>query len=217
MRDADLLRALSRDLAVCRRARHVARKGIATTERQALFAAANEDDVLLRIAAAKRVEDVAALRGWDERCAALGDERDRMRQVLRSTRLLGPAITPRSSPVRGTVAVGYGQAGQRPVTAGFRNGVAMRTKAGESVRASAEGRVAFSGEVPGSGRVVVIDHGRRTYSVYGKIGRSLVSVGQEVAAAETVARARTGLMYFSIRHRGRSVDPLAWIASAPKG
>ena len=215
-RDAVLLRALSRDLAVCRRTLHVARKGLATTELQAVVASAHDDEVLLRIASAKRAEDLVALGGAEERCAALAEERLRLREVLRSTRLLGPAIGPRQAPVQGTVVVRYGQAGRKPGTAGFRNGVALRTRRGESVRASAPGRVAYSGQLPGSGSVVVIDHGRRTYSVYAKIGPSRVRVGQEVDAGETVARAGTGLLYFSVRHRGRAVDPLDWVAGAPK-
>lgn len=216
-RDADILRALSRDLAICRRARHVAKKGLAATERQTLAAAASDDWVRLRIAAAKRAEEVAVLGDWEERCGALAAERDRVREVLRSARLFGPPIAPRHAPVKGSVAVRYGDAGTRPGTAGFRNGVALRTRAGESIHASAGGRVAYSGDLPGSGPVVVVDHGRRTYSVYAKIDRSLVSVGEEVVAGQTVARARAGLLYFSIRHRGRAVDPLVWVASAPKG
>lgn len=215
VRDADVLRALSRDLAVCRRAVHVARKGLASTEYRAVVAAAGENDALLRIATAKRAEELVALEREEKRCAALVEERTRLREVLKSQRLFGPPITPRQTPVRGTVAVRYGHAGRRPGTHGFRNGIAMRTRGGESVRASAPGRVAYAGDLPGSGSVVVIDHGRRTYSVYAKIKAAIVEVGQEVAAGETVARAEQGLLYFSIRHRGRAVDPLAWVAKAP--
>ncbi len=217
VRDADILRALSRDLAVCRRAVHVARKGIAATELHGVVAAANADEALLRLAAAKRAQDVAALGEGEERCSALVAERQRLRGVLRSTRLLGPPIKPRQSPVQGDVAVRYGQAGRQPGTAGYRNGIALRTRGGESVRATAPGRVAYSGELPGSGSVVVIDHGRRTYSVYAKIGSSIVEVGEKVGAGQTVARARPGLLYFSVRHRGHAVDPLGWVANAPKG
>lgn len=217
VRDADILRALSRDLAVCRRAVHVAKKGIATTEYQAVVAAARANDALVRIAAAKRVEELAALARAQERCAALAEEREHLRDVLESTRLFGPPITPRQPPVQGPVAVRYGQAGRRPGTHAFRGGVAMRTRGGESVRATAGGRVAYAGDLPGSGSVVVIDHGRRTYSVYAKIGSSVVEVGEEVNAGQTVARAETGLLYFSIRRRGRAIDPLDWVREAPKG
>lgn len=215
IRNADVLRALSRDIAVCRRAVHVARKGMAATEHQAVLAAAARDEARLRIAVAKRVESLAALRREEKRCEALVVERVRLREVLRSVRLFGPPITPRRPPVAGAVAVRWGEAGRRPGTHAYRNGIAMRTRGGESVRATATGRVAYAGELPGSGAVVVIDHGRRTYSVYARIENGVVSVGQEVEAGETVARARQGLLYFSIRHRGRAVDPLAWLANAP--
>lgn len=217
VRDADVLRALARDLSVCRRSVHVAKKGIAATEYQAVVAAAAGNEPLVRIAIAERAEEFAALALEEARCSSLEAERVRLREVLKSTRLFGPPITPRQPPVGGTIAVRYGDAGSRPGTHGFRNGIAMRTKGGESVRASAPGRVAYSGDLPGSGSVVVIDHGRRTYSVYAKIKSSLVEVGEEVDAGQTVARARSGLLYFSIRHRGRAVDPLGWVAQAPKG
>lgn len=214
--DADLVRALSREISVCRRTLHVARKGLAATEYQAVVAVAEANDPLLRLAAHKRTEDAARVGEIASRCSDLEAEREHLRDVLRSTRLHGPPIRPRQVPVEGRVAVRYGQAGRRPGTAGFRNGIALRTRGGESVRATAPGRVAYAGDLPGSGSVVVIDHGRRTYSVYAKIGSSLVSAGDEVDSGQTVARARTGLLYFSVRRRGRPVDPLAWVSDAPR-
>ena len=211
VRHAEILRALSRDLSVCRRALHTARKAVASTEQQGVRAAVTRDEPLVRLARLKREADAEAVREWQERCSALEAERQRLREVLQSTRLLGPPITPRRPPVEGAVSVRYGQAGVRPGTAAFRNGVGIRTRGGEAIRASAPGRVAYSGELPGSGPVVVLDHGRRTYSVYARIRSSIVEVGEEVDAGQTLARGETGLLYFSIRRRGRAVDPLAWV------
>ncbi len=215
VRVGDILRALSREVSVCRRARHVARKGLAATERRGIAAAAAGDDIRLRIAAAKRAVDGAALAVEEARCDRLEQERAQMREALHSTRLRGPAIVPRRQPVDGAVEISYDDAGQRRGTAEFRNGVGLRTRAGEPVRATAPGRVAYVGEVPGPGPVVVVDHGRRTYSVYARIARSLVTVGEEVDAGQAVAWARPGLLYFAIRRHGVAVDPLGWVADAP--
>jgi len=208
---ADRLRALSRDVAVCRRAQHLAGKAWLASEQQALHALAEKDPVGTRVALAQVAEDLQGVRRWKERCVRLRAQRTRLRDTLRESRSLGPPSEPWRAPVGGTVAIRFGQAGRLHGTAGFRNGVALRTSAGEEVHATARGRVAYAGALAGSGPVVVIDHGRRTYSVYARIDEPTVAPGAEVEAGATIARARTALLYFSIRRRGRPIDPMTWV------
>lgn len=76
----------------------------------------------------------------------------------------------------------------------------------------AEGRIIHVGEMPGYGLVVIIDHGRRYYSIYGRLSKVVVEVGQEVSLAEEIARASAAAdvrrtFYFEIRKAGEPQSP----------
>ncbi len=90
--------------------------------------------------------------------------------------------------------------------------LALRDERGRSARAVADGRVAFVGVIPGWGRVVVLDHGYRTHSVYGGMAALVVEPGERVAAGGIVGSGAGpgGRILFGIRRRGRPVDPAAW-------
>src|SRR5690606_2297580 len=98
----------------------------------------------------------------------------------------------------------------------FRNGVGLRTRPGEPIRATARGKVVYAGELSGLGHVIVVSHGRRTYSIYGRVAEAVVMRGMEVEAGEQAARAGAegGVIYFSVRERGKPVDPVAWLRFA---
>jgi septal ring factor EnvC (AmiA/AmiB activator) len=210
-REVDALHGVGRELAVCRRALHLAKGGLGATQRQALRALAMRDRVLVRLVEAQRAQDARDVLSWQAICDRLATERGRLRQALRVSRELGPPIQPRIRPVAGPVRVRFGQAGRSPGTAEFRNGVALGVRPGDTVRATARGKVAFAGVLARSGPVVVIDHGARTYSVYAKIAEALVVRGMEVDPGEPVGRAGFEPLYFSIRRRGHALDPLAWL------
>ncbi|MEW6272652.1 MAG: peptidoglycan DD-metalloendopeptidase family protein, partial [Thermodesulfobacteriota bacterium] len=214
--DWQMLRGVARELATCRRGLHEAEKTLAETELAALRAYAREDAVLLRLASAQREADTRLVERWRESCAALEAKRGELRALHRASLFPGPPIEPRQAPVLGRVEVAFGEAGLPGKPRAFRNGVALRTRSGEVVRASAPGKVVFSGDLAGAGRVVVVSHGRRTFSVYGRVAEALVVRGMDVEAGEAVARAgEGGTIYFSVRERGKPVDPIAWLRSEP--
>ncbi|HEY8515186.1 MAG TPA: peptidoglycan DD-metalloendopeptidase family protein [Candidatus Binatia bacterium] len=211
-----MLRGVARELAACRKGLHEAEKTLAETELVALRAYAKEDAVLLRLASAQREADARLVERWRESCAALEARRLELRAQHRASLFPGPPIEPRLAPVAGRVEVAFGEAGLPGKPRAFRNGVGLRTRPGEIVRASAPGKVVFSGDLAGAGRVVVVSHGRRTFSVYGRVAEALVVRGMEVEAGEPVARAgEGGTLYFSVRERGKAVDPIAWLRMEP--
>jgi murein DD-endopeptidase MepM/ murein hydrolase activator NlpD len=214
--DWQMLRGVGRELASCRRGAHEAEKTLAETELAALRAYAREDAVLLRLASAQREADARLVERWRESCAALEAKRSELRVLHRASFFPGPPIEPRRAPVAGRVAVAFGEAGLPGKPRAFRNGVALHTRPGEPVRASAPGKVVFSGDLAGSGLVIVVSHGRRTYSVYGRVAEALVVRGMDVEAGEPIARAGDGgAIYFSVRERGKPVDPIAWLRGEP--
>src|SRR5690606_25781323 len=117
----------------------------------------------------------------------------------------------------GGLAVAFGEAGLPGKPHAFRNGVGLRVRPGEVVRATAPGKVVFAGDLAGAGKVVVISHGRRTFTVYGRVAEALVVRGMQVEAGEPIAAAGSGpaVIYFAVRERGKAVDPVAWLRADP--
>ncbi len=91
-------------------------------------------------------------------------------------------------------------------------GVDGEAEVGARVEAMAAGRVAFVGPMPGFGTVVILDHGKRHYSLYGRLGESMVSKGMLVPARRVLGT--TGQLsekgrnfYLEVRKDGVAVDP----------
>ena len=120
-------------------------------------------------------------------------------------------------PARGSVTGRFGR--QAPGRLGapvVRNGVELGTADGTVVRAVHEGTVAFSGPFTGYGNLVIVDHGDRSYSLYGHMAGVEVTTGQRVevqAPLGTSGRSPAGTpaLYFELRIDGAAVDPLQWL------
>jgi septal ring factor EnvC (AmiA/AmiB activator) len=96
----------------------------------------------------------------------------------------------------------------------FSKGLEYRTAEGTQVRAVLGGRVAFSGEMPGYDTVVIIDHGERSYSLYGRLGKSMVAQGDLVSSRDIIgvtsaADSKGRNFYFETRKNGSPVDPVS--------
>lgn len=93
------------------------------------------------------------------------------------------------------------------------NGVELLVEEGGIVKGVQAGTVRFVGEMPGFGPVVVIDHGDRFYSMYGRLGRVAVAVGSRVEKGGEIGivgkpGARGSNFYFESRRAGHPVDPV---------
>ncbi len=94
----------------------------------------------------------------------------------------------------------------------FSKGLEYKTPEGSQVKAVLGGRVAFAGVMPGYGTVVIIDHGERSYSLYGRLGKSHVKQGdlvqrRDVLGVTSAADAKGRNFYFETRKNGAPVDP----------
>lgn len=104
----------------------------------------------------------------------------------------------------------------------LRNGVELRARGNETVRAFAEGRVALVGELPGYAHVVVLDHGEGQYSLTGRLWGVTVEEGQTVKRGQVLGRVAPktiddGLgrtVYFEVRHGEQPVDPAPYLRRA---
>jgi len=119
-------------------------------------------------------------------------------------------------PVRGRVIGRFG----RPVPwrMGEPNrGVDIRAEPGATVVAAKSGRVNTFQDVPGYGKVVVLEHQDGTVTFYGHNARILVRHGTWVKQGEPIALAgASGLsggteVHFRIMRNGQFVDPVAYL------
>lgn len=118
-----------------------------------------------------------------------------------------------SWPVPGEVRhrFGYSAAGRPPL-----RGIELESENGTAVHAIHEGTVAFAGSFTGYGRLVIVDHGGQTFSLYGNLADVSVQRGARIEQGAVIgAVGGTGevapSMYFELRVDGRAVDPLQWL------
>jgi septal ring factor EnvC (AmiA/AmiB activator) len=100
----------------------------------------------------------------------------------------------------------------------FRRGIEIAVREGEPVRAVADGQVAYADWYKGYGKLVIIEHGPGSYTLYGNLSRLDLGKGDQVARGQVIGLAgETGSLkgsklYFEIRQNGEAQDPLAWLA-----
>jgi septal ring factor EnvC (AmiA/AmiB activator) len=120
-------------------------------------------------------------------------------------------------PVRGELLSGFGKTRHREFgDEVFRNGIDIGVATGEEVKAVEKGTVAFADRFAGYGRMVIVDHGERYYTVYAHLSELLKKSGDKVQRGETLGLAGDSdslagsKLYFELRKDGRSVDPVPW-------
>ncbi len=94
-------------------------------------------------------------------------------------------------------------------------GLALGGKAGDAVRAAADGRVIFSGAGPrGYGNLIIVKHSNELLSVYAHNRSLAVKEGETVKRGQKIAElGNSGTdkpkLHFEIRQQGKPIDPIA--------
>jgi lipoprotein NlpD len=102
----------------------------------------------------------------------------------------------------------------QPVSGG---GILLSGRLGQDIRASASGRVVYSGSgIRAYGNLIIIKHGENWLSAYAHSRDSLVHEGQDVLLGQVIGHMGEGapekpVLYFEIRRNGRPVDPLGFL------
>ncbi|MFB1486725.1 MAG: peptidoglycan DD-metalloendopeptidase family protein [Thiocapsa sp. C3-sup] len=115
-------------------------------------------------------------------------------------------------PLEGSLAQRF-SAGDRT-----RQGIRIRGRAGEQVKAAGDGQVVYSGGgLKGYGNLIIIKHNDKYLSAYGFNRRLLVAEGDRVKRGQAVAEVGQAvegggyLLHFEIRRDGTAVDPLLYL------
>ena len=120
-------------------------------------------------------------------------------------------------PVRGEITGGFGKVRHPEFSAEvFRKGIDIEAPIGEEIKAVEKGKVVFAERLSGYGRMVVVDHGERYFSIYAHLSEILKKIGDTVKRGETLGRVGDSdslagsRLYFEMRKDGKSIDPLPW-------
>ena len=110
-------------------------------------------------------------------------------------------------PAAGTVLQNFSETSSK--------GLSLAGKAGDSVRAAADGKVIFSGAGPrGYGNLIIVKHNNELLSVYAHNRSLSVKEGENVKRGQKIAElGNSGTdkpkLHFEIRQQGKPIDPLA--------
>lgn len=103
------------------------------------------------------------------------------------------------------------------------NGVIIKAKQGNNVRAISHGRVAYADWLRGYGLLIILDHGDGYMSLYGHNESIKKETGDWVvpgdiigSVGDTGGQKRAGL-YFEIRHNGKPTNPKIWCRKVRQG
>jgi len=97
------------------------------------------------------------------------------------------------------------------------NGIDIAGRRGTNIRATAEGKVVYTGSaLTGYGKLVIIKHNDDYLSAYAHNDKILVKEQQQIKAGDIVAKmgdtdAQRVMLHFEVRFRGKSVDPLKYL------
>jgi septal ring factor EnvC (AmiA/AmiB activator) len=98
----------------------------------------------------------------------------------------------------------------------FRKGIDIEASLGDDVKAVEGGKVVFADRFSGYGKMMIIDHGQRYYTLYAHLSELLKKPGEPVRRGEPIAQVGDSdslagaRLYFEIRKDGKPLDPIPW-------
>jgi len=120
-----------------------------------------------------------------------------------------------SMPVFGKLTSGFGMR-MHPITnkEAHHDGIDIALKEGTPIKASAGGKVVFSGEQKGYGKVIVVKNGDYE-TLYAHCSELLYKKGDNIKQGQKIALSgNTGVstgphLHFEVRYKGKAVDPFS--------
>lgn len=130
----------------------------------------------------------------------------------------GPAQAPHSLPwpAHGRVVASFGKQYLPELrTWVVHHGIRLATGPRAPVHPVREGKVIFAGPFRSYGSVIIVDHGRKFYTIYGRLGQMFKKPGDRVGSSDVLGTAETsgpgGVFYFEIRQSVDALDPIVWL------
>jgi septal ring factor EnvC (AmiA/AmiB activator) len=125
-------------------------------------------------------------------------------------------------PVSGKVVSTFGTKRHKKFGTKIRsNGIEFATEHLSPVVAIYSGQVLYSAKVKGYGKVIIIDHGDKYYTLTANLAEVTKEAGSQAEAGELIGYAgyspmpgEEGKVYFEVRHLGKALDPQDWLLPA---
>jgi septal ring factor EnvC (AmiA/AmiB activator) len=185
-------------------------------------------DKLLALIRSKRTHYEKMIRELEEsskKLNAMIKEMEKKRRALKETGRTFKALKGRLPwPVNGEIVVPFGKYRDPKFNIlVFKNGVEIKSKKGEYVRAIHDGRVVYADWFKGYGQLIIISHGGGYHSLYGNLSEIFYKTGDIIKRGKPVGRvghsglSDTPTLYFEIRYKGKPVDPTRWLKKKVPG
>lgn len=157
------------------------------------------------------------LRRADRLGSSLSEATDSMRvhrEVFRSRPSIRPVTTSGA-----WISSSFSRSRAHPVLLNNQphTGIDISARSGSPIQAAARGTVTFSGQTPGYGKMVEVDHGYGYKTRYAHASRLLAAVGQEVRRGDVIAEVgQTGLttgpnLHYEVLVGGEPVNPRSFL------
>lgn len=95
------------------------------------------------------------------------------------------------------------------------DGINIQASAGTYIKAAQSGKVLFSGNLPGHGNTVILQHENNYVTVYGNNQQNLVQIGAWVSRGSNIATVgssgNTNYLHFQIRRWNVARNPLLYL------
>jgi septal ring factor EnvC (AmiA/AmiB activator) len=121
-------------------------------------------------------------------------------------------------PVKGTVFALFGKKVKGKFESStMSNGIDIRVKKGEEIKALYNGRIIHSGYLRGYGNLIIIDHGQQYFSLIARAADYYKEEGSKVSTGEIIGLTGEGDplygegLHFEIRQGSKPEDPLIWL------
>jgi len=128
------------------------------------------------------------------------------------------AIGPKCTPLNGEIISEYGYHVNKVLDIKIMHlGTEIRGQKGESVKAAATGTVVMTGNLPGHGPSVILDHKGSYYSVYGHLATIKAKEGETVRNCQEIgtvgnAESTNGYkLFFQVYKGTQAQDPIKWL------
>lgn len=123
-------------------------------------------------------------------------------------------------PISGPPDFGFGPRAQENSASFVRHtGLTYLVEGGRQVRSVGDGLVVFAGNMPGYGRLLIVDHGGGYHSLYAHLEEREVDIGDPVRNRQVLGSTGSSgslegpKFYFELRQGGVPVDPGPWFVS----
>ena len=167
----------------------------------------------------KQLDDYRKLKTSEveiEKMISLFQERTKLEHDEDQKRPVAMTLRPKSLPwpLKGKLVGTYGQ--QRDEKTGlhiFKKGIEILTMNDHAVVVAVmDGRVQFAGEIPGKGKVLILEHPRAIYTIYSGLQTLTKAIGDSAKASEKLGTVESqSPLYFEIRARSVAIDPVKWL------